>query len=102
MFDLPNDAILYADSARGVYIPQYFAESVVRESVSGVSDEDWTILESGPDHEWHWETWESVLNNARVTRASDGQVFVLYQDGDLWLVPVEWSPEDDAWIDATV
>jgi hypothetical protein len=49
MFDLPESAILYADSARGVYIPQYFAESIKRECVTGVTQEAWDILSHDPN-----------------------------------------------------
>lgn len=95
MFDLPDSAILFADSARGVYIPQHFAESVNRANVTGVSDEDFAILASDPhETEWLWETWDSVLNNARLHDPSTGITYCLYQDGDLWLVPEDWQPED--------
>jgi len=93
MYDLPDNAILYADSARGIYIPQFFAESIRREFVQGVSIDDWRILEAGPESEWHWETWESVLNSATIHHA--GIDYVLWQDGDLWLVPSDWQPETE-------
>lgn len=81
------DCELYADSARGVYIPQFFAESVKRGCVTGVSAEEWKTLESGPDaeNEWYWEAWESVLNNAKIEHP-DGRKGYLWQDGDLWVV----------------
>ena len=72
--------ILYADSARGIYIPQHFAESVNRALVAGVGADDWDILEAGPYCEHYWDSWESVLDNARIGEYS------LYQDGDLWLL----------------
>lgn len=93
MFDLPENAICYADSARGIYIPQYFADSVRRELVRNVTDEDWTILESGPDHEYYWDTWDDVTSSAILTD-DFGDTWTLYQDGDLWLVPANWTPEE--------
>ena len=86
----------YADSARGIYIPQFFAESIKRECVSGVSEEDWNILESGPDHEQYWDAWTDVLDNAELTDSS-GVVWTLYQDGDLWLIPesFDWDTFDN-------
>jgi hypothetical protein len=95
-FDLPDSAFLYADSNRGIYIPQYFAESVIRDAVKGVTESQWVVLESGPDAEWYWDTWDSVLNNARLTKESTGRVYVLWQDGDLWCVPADWTPCDDS------
>ena len=82
-----SDIICFADSARGVYIPQHFAESIKRERVTGVTDQDWkdlTLDPYGEDSDILWETWNSVLDNARVN--SLGVEYVLYQDGDLFLV----------------
>lgn len=79
--------MLWLDSARGIYIPRDFAQMFVDrdKSVTGVSAEDWEILECGPDHELYWDTWDDVLNNAVVTEA-DGTKYIVHQDGDCWLV----------------
>jgi len=76
-----KQAELYANSALGIYIPQYFAQTVKREEILYVTKEDWFILESGPDHEFYWDAWDTVLNCAETR---DGGV--LWQDGDLWIV----------------
>lgn len=105
MFNLPESAILFADSARGVYIPQHFAESVKREYVSGISIETLDLLLIDPNanyeseadrdkQEWYWHNWTYVMDNAIVTDPDSGIEYTLYQDGDLWLVPVDWNPED--------
>lgn len=86
-------ADLYADGSRGIYIPQHFAQSVKREFVQNVSDEDWQVLEAGPNangRELYWEVWDTVLNDARIT-APDGREGFLLQNGDLWVV---WGDED--------
>lgn len=44
MLDLPKDSLLYADGSRGIYIPQYFAESVNRYTIA------------------RWSTWTADLN----------------------------------------
>ena len=81
-----ENAELFLDSNRGVYIPQNFAEQVRHELVENVTAEQWDILQAGPDHEWYWETWERVLDYAVL---DDGnRKFTLYQDGDLWLIPI--------------
>lgn len=82
-----SNAILYAGSSRGVYIPQFFAESIKRECVSNVSVGQWTDL-LDPDCEWYWDAWDSILNNATVTDPDTGIEYGLWQDGDLWLVPL--------------
>jgi hypothetical protein len=95
MFDLPESAILFADSARGVYIPQHFAESVKREYVTGVDSADLDTLANGPDScEFYWDVWNDVESRAIVTDPDSGIEYSLYQDGDLWLVPSDWNPED--------
>lgn len=75
--------ILYADSNRGQYIPQFFAESIKREFVTGLSDSDYQDI-SDPDCEWYWDNWDRVLNNAVIT--IEGHTYTMYHDGDLWLV----------------
>jgi hypothetical protein len=93
MFELPLNAELYASDHHGIYIPQYFAESIQREYLGGVSDEDMQILLDGPESEYYWDAWDMVLNNAVLTDKS-GKRWTLWQDGDLWIVPEDWMPED--------
>lgn len=99
MYELPNGSILYANSARGVYIPQFFAESVNRDCVSGISIEALDLLLIDPNKEpendieadqleWYWDNWAYVLDNAVLTDPKTGIEYYLWQDGDLWLVPV--------------
>lgn len=76
-----KQSVLFADSARGIYIPQHFAESIDVEKWKYVTTEDLDILRAGPDHDDYWEAWDCVLNDAETT---DGGV--LHQDGDLWLI----------------
>jgi len=94
MLNLPETAILYANDSRGIYIPQYFAESIVRECLSGVSDDDMQILLVGPDHGHYWDAWCDICDNAILTD-EQGVTFNLYQDGDLWLVPCDWQPDEE-------
>ena len=80
------EVILFLSDARGIYIPRDFARSVDRDQVNGVSEEDWEILEAGPDHELYWDAWSDVCDNARVTEPTTGVVYTVYQDGDCWLI----------------
>jgi hypothetical protein len=75
-----------ADGARGIYVPQFFAEMGLK--TEGVKAEDLAILAEGPDHEFYWEAWDDVLRDG-VVILTDGQRCHLYQDGDLFLVPIE-------------
>ena len=81
-----SKAELFADSARGIYIPQHFAEAVDRSKVHDVTDEQWSILAAGPDHEHYWDVWTEVLDGATLIK-DDGSGWYLHQDGDLWIVP---------------
>jgi len=91
------DMLLWLNDARGVYIPRDFATSFAdrAKAVAGVSDEDWNILEAGPDNESYWDVWTEVLDRAIVTD-DKGVKFTLWQESDLWLVPVgmEWDDEN--------
>ncbi len=74
-------AQIFADSSRGIYIPQHFAESARHDKFKYIEDSEWAILESGPDNESYWDAWESVLSNAETLCGG-----VLHHDGDLWIV----------------
>jgi len=94
------EPLLWLSDARGIYIPRDFATSFVDRAkhVSGVSDEDWETLESGPDSEWYWEAWASVCDNAVVTD-DNGQKFFIWQEGDCWLIPdgMSWDDSEGCW-----
>jgi hypothetical protein len=95
------EPMLWLSDARGIYIPRDFANSFADRAkhVQNVSDEDWAILEAGPDHEWYWEAWVNVCDNAIVTD-NDGVRFRVHQDGNCWLIPegMEWSEENDFFV----
>jgi hypothetical protein len=92
--------MLWLSDARGQYIPRDFATSFKdRTNVSGVSDEDWKVLEAGPDHEHYWDAWSNVCDNAEITD-ENGVKFTVYQNGDCWLVPegMEWSDKEETFV----
>lgn len=76
--------ILFCSDSSGIYIPQRFAEEIKRECLFNVSDEDLADL-SDPNNEWYWDTWDRVTNNA-IIKNSQGDDYILWQDGDLWLL----------------
>lgn len=47
--------------------------------VEGVSNDEYNILESGPEHPDYADTWAEVLNKAILTK-ENGRKFTLYQD----------------------
>ncbi|CAM6055344.1 unnamed protein product [Sphagnum tenellum] len=74
-----------------------------REFITGVSTEDWAILEEGPDNELYWETWFDTLDRAKVKYYATGTVYTFYQDGDLFAIPdgMQWDDNEGffAWPD---
>lgn len=88
--DLQN-AILFADALRGIYIPQHFAQALADDAEVLFPSEcdDWDVIKpillAGPDHADYLESWTRTLDYAKVHH--DGRVYSLWQDGDLWLVP---------------
>lgn len=93
------EMLLWLSDARGIYIPRDFSTSFTDRDkhVSGVDAETWAILEN-PDHEWYWEAWNDVCNDAVITD-NDGNKYTVYQNGDCWLIPVgmEWDDEEDCY-----
>jgi len=77
------------DSARGIYLPQNFVECFDG-SDWGLDPEDVAILKKGPDSEYYWEAWDSVLSSAKFIDAI-GRVYFLYlgESGDLFAATIE-------------
>lgn len=93
------DMILLCSDHHGQYIPQHFAQSIKRDHVQNVSDEDWAILEAGPEHEQYWDAWIDVCDSAVLTDMH-GVVYSIYQDGDVWAIPdgMEWSEDEQGFV----
>ena len=81
--------------AHGVYIPQLWCSDLDQEQSEaiGVDWKDVQACQAGPDHEWYWEAWASIIDSCAFTDA-DGVTWTLYQDGDLWEVPEGFTFED--------
>lgn len=105
------DVMLWLDDHRGQYIPRDFALSFANRArdVSGVTDEQWAVLERGPfggmdsvdgGSDDYWGVWCEVESAAVVTD-DNGVKYRIYNDGACWLVPegMEWNEDEDffAW-----
>ena len=87
-----NNISLLLDSARGVYIPQNFVESYDAESWH-IKHEDAVILLTGINHDYYWETWDSVLSYAYCIE--NEHKFTLHQDSDLWAVCLDNMSDEE-------
>ena len=77
-----KQAVLYASDARGIYIPQHFAESFDPDQWGPMLMEEINTLQLGPhDNDQYWDAWCDVLDNAETICGGK-----LHQDGDLWIV----------------
>ena len=47
-----------------------------------------------PENEWYWEAWHEVLDKAQYID-NQGNIYRLYQDGDLWLICYELMTNEE-------
>ena len=84
---------LLLSDARGIYIPRDFLEGFLSYKAWGLLKSDFKALRN-PSNECYWNAWEYVLNCAEHTD-SEGNVWTLWQDGDLWAIcPVLMTDEE--------
>lgn len=79
---------LIVNDSWGIYVPQRYAQKVGFDALTGVDEDTWRIIQSGPDHEEYWWAWDYLITSAVYT-SHDGRRYTLYQDGDLWHIPVD-------------
>lgn len=90
----PDDAYIEiaVDGAAGIYAPQTFMEKY-GPNIQNVSAEDRDILKRGPDDEWYWEAWATVMDDAYLVGPTSGEKWLVMQsDGDVFLIR-EDAPE---------
>lgn len=95
--DIDRECIV--NDAHGIYIPQVFCERYKK--LDCVTQEDWDICLSGPEHDLYWDAWNEILNDWRFEEADAmGNVFEIFldQDGDLFqcrrFIRAEYSKKD--------
>ena len=74
------------DGNRGIYIPQQFARNWGHAVRSGMTSQQELILLAGPDHDDYFGTWSEIVDDVVFT--FDGIECTLFEDNDLWAVPV--------------
>jgi len=91
------EPVLFLSEERGIYIPRDFASFVSFDQLRNVNQEDYDSISDRYD-EFYWESWNIIASDGQLL--SKGIVYNLYEDGDLWLIPVgmEWSEEQEWFI----
>ena len=81
-------------ASHGIYIPKLWATQIWEPgNWEGVAEpDDIEILSAGPEHEWYWEVWDSILQHASYID-SNGERWLLHQDGDLFAYKESESKE---------
>lgn len=75
------------NSAHGIYVPQVFVKYAEAYGwiIPPHHSDDVASIEEGPESEYYWESWESLLSMpSRVDE--EGNRWTLHQDGDLFEV----------------
>jgi hypothetical protein len=97
-----NKIHLLLSDSRGQYIPRDFAANFDLDDWH-VKKGDIEAIEAGPEHEWYWEAWNSVLDSAYYMVESYSPShdvpnligkWTLCQDGDLWAIHESMTDED--------
>lgn len=99
---IPDAVTLILSDCRGIYIPRDF----ICDSWGEIATEHcaaWGLTEANsnmwrgaadPESFHYWDDWQWVLDNAKYTD-SQNNVYMLYQDGDLWgLCPERMTEEE--------
>lgn len=72
----------------GIYIPKMFCDDINETEATecSIDYKDVQVCQAGPEHEWYWEAWQTILDNYKCSD-KHGTVWLLHQDGDLWEYP---------------
>jgi hypothetical protein len=83
-----TEPVLVLSDGHGRYIPELWCSDITEPDCSkyGIRWEDVQTCQAGPDEEWYWEAWDSILNACHL-KDERGITWTLHQDGDLWEVP---------------
>lgn len=94
--------ILILSDARGIYIPRDFLtdsdNNIAWEHCNnwGLTTENYKSWGSATDVDSmsYWDDWDWILQNAQY-KDSDGSIYRLHQDGDLWGLCLEKMTDEE-------
>lgn len=88
---------LLLDDCRGIYIPRDFVEGfrINEDQAPTWKVEDLEAIEicKDPEHEYYWDAWQDILDNATFTE--NGNTWCLYQDGAVWALCPELMDDEE-------
>lgn len=85
---------LLLSSNHGQFIPSIFVSGFDLSKFNiSLSDYDKEALQD-IDHEWYWEAWQTVENNAYYID-KNGNEYTLLLNGDLWLICYELMTDEE-------
>jgi hypothetical protein len=83
-----NSSLLILD-AHGIYIPKLFVENYAAKYLINKEELLEDLAELGnPENENYWNAWENVIDEA-ILKDDEGRICNLWQDGDLWAIPID-------------
>lgn len=89
---------LLVNDAHGIYIAQLFCKQYLPYITNAEElKEDIDICIDGPDNEYYWEAWDTLLNRIELTNDNKEKFSIgnLYESGDLWAIPEGYEyPEE--------
>lgn len=85
---------LLLSDTRGIYIPRDFLSIQNICNKDGTEITDTNVLEAleglkDPDGEHYWDDWCTVCDDVYVFSKDTDDVYLLYQDGDLFAISVD-------------
>lgn len=89
---MKDGLVILIPDVYGITIPQHFVETFDYSKWNNIDKEDAEAC-SHIDNEYYWESWERILDSATFTD-DNGNIWTLYQDGDLWAICPDIMPDD--------
>lgn len=84
---MTTNASLLIDSHHGTYIPQFFAEGFQNYITNKEELAEYLPDLTTPDNEHYWDSWEHILDNAKLTDDNGRECILIQIEGDLWAIP---------------
>mgnify|MGYP003404419484 FL=1 len=89
---------LLVNDSHGIYVMQSFCKAYAA-YITNMDEvkEDFDICLEGPDNEFYYDSWDSLLNNVKFTNDAGEPYYIgnLGEGGDLWAIPEGYEYTED-------